>query len=365
MKFWRKTLALLIALALLTGCGAQNDVSGVRKTVVDGRTYYVAEKSYTGEYDIALLKPEFDTDDAHTWDDFRTKEIMTLEEYADFCRLWDVPQAYTEEGSYVVYADLAEFVASSVSLHGVDVCDGKVTLYVVQHFDDLPVTDSFVLTMPVSSEAKRLEVVLCVPGADRDLLGDGDYVLPEPEKPILYLYPTQDTELTVTLGHPENVTCTYPAYDGSWQVLAHPDGTMEDISTGRSLYALYWEGKNFPTHGERDGFLVRGEDSAAFLEEKLAVLGLTEREAEEMIVYWLPRLEESPYNFIRFAPQEEIDTYMPLGFSVQPDSIIRVLMEYAPLECPISVEPQQLTTPTRTGFIAVEWGGMEIPKPSN
>lgn len=51
---------------------------------------------------------------------------------------------------------------------------------------------------------------------------------------------------------------------------------------------------------------------------------------------------------------------MPLEFSKKPDSLIRVLMTYKGLENPIDVKEQQLKTPQRTGFVAVEWGGTEI-----
>ena len=109
-----------------------------------------------------------------------------------------------------------------------------------------------------------------------------------------------------------------------------------------------------------EGFCIKGEDSAKFLEEKLASLGLTEREAEEFIVYWLPKLEANNYNYIRFASMEEINRNMPLEFSVEPDTLIRVMMEFKGLDEPISVTEQQLETPVRTGFVIVEWGGTEI-----
>lgn len=111
---------------------------------------------------------------------------------------------------------------------------------------------------------------------------------------------------------------------------------------------------------EADGFVVKGEDSAAFLEEKLEVLGLNYKEAEEFIIYWLPKLEANKYNYIRFATLEEIEENMPLSVSGNPDSVIRVIMEYKGLEQPIKVKEQNLTTPERTGFTVVEWGGMEL-----
>lgn len=181
------------------------------------------------------------------------------------------------------------------------------------------------------------------------------------KKPILYLYPEADMELTVTLGRPEALTTSYPAYGDGWRVLAHPDGTLEDLNTGRSLYALYWEGQSQAVPPMDEGFVVAGADAAAFLEEKLALLGLTEREAEEFIVYWLPNLQENPYNLIRFMTVDEIDAAMPLAFSTEPDALIRVYMLYRPLEEPADVPEQALPeTPTRAGFTAVEWGGSEV-----
>lgn len=177
-------------------------------------------------------------------------------------------------------------------------------------------------------------------------------------KPIIYLYPETETELSVTLGKPENITVSYPAYGDGWHVLAQPDGTLVDLETGRHLYALYWEGKNGSALPMDEGFVVAGADTAAFLEEKLALLGLSEREAEEFIVYWLPTLQENAYNLIRFETRAEIEDYMPLKLSMEPDTLIRVMMRYRPLEEALEVPEQVLPqTPERKGFTVVEWGG--------
>ena len=51
---------------------------------------------------------------------------------------------------------------------------------------------------------------------------------------------------------------------------------------------------------------------------------------------------------------------MPLELSVEPDTLIRVLMQYKPLDEYIEVKEQKLTTTERNGFTVVEWGGAEI-----
>ena len=178
------------------------------------------------------------------------------------------------------------------------------------------------------------------------------------KKPLIYLYPTEDMNVSVKLGAPSKLTATYPKYNDGWNVFAHKDGTL--IANGRSYYGLYWEGANYDAKQTNEGFIVAGKESAAFLETKLAQLGLTEREANEMIIYWLPKLEKNAYNYIRFDLNKELDAYMPMNVSPKPDAMIRVLMAFKGLEKPISVREQKLETPERKGFVVVEWGGCEI-----
>lgn len=181
------------------------------------------------------------------------------------------------------------------------------------------------------------------------------------DKPIIYLYPTEDIELSIKLGNEDKITCSYPQYTTGWNILAKTSSDLIDLNTNKTLYALYYESEAvYDFDVQDDGFIIKGTDSAQFLEEKLKILGLTEREAEEFIIYWLPKLQDNEYNYIRFATSEEINQNMPLEFSIQPDTLIRVLMTYKGLNKTINVEEQHLETPERTGFVAVEWGGTEI-----
>jgi hypothetical protein len=105
------------------------------------------------------------------------------------------------------------------------------------------------------------------------------------------------------------------------------------------------------------GFVIKGEDTASFLEEKLAILGLNERETNEFIIYWLPKMEKNKYNFIRFSTREEIDNYMPIYFTPRPETFIRINMEFKPLSDILMIEEQVLEKEYRKGFTVVEWGG--------
>ena len=178
-------------------------------------------------------------------------------------------------------------------------------------------------------------------------------------KPIIYIYPTQETEVNVTLWTPENLSHTYPKYNSEkwWNVVAEPNGDLEDRDTWRKLYALYREWKTYAEDNFEEWFVVKWEDIIPFLEEKLAILWLNEREAEEFIVYWLPKMENNEYNLIRFETKEEQDENMPLNITPEPDTVIRVMMDRKAMDEPIDIPEQELTAPERTWFTVVErWG---------
>lgn len=180
-------------------------------------------------------------------------------------------------------------------------------------------------------------------------------------KPIIYLYPTEETEINVELKNKDKITCSYPKYKDKWQVIANPNGDLLDTETGRNLYSLYYESKVVKDYKiEEDGFVVKGGEVSEFLQEKLAILGLNERETEEFIIYWLPKLESNKYNYIRFATTEEIETNMPLIITPKPDTTIRIIMTFKGLDKPMQVKEQKLEKVERDGFVAVEWGGSEI-----
>ena len=138
-----------------------------------------------------------------------------------------------------------------------------------------------------------LALSLTLPGCtpeDRNDLG---------AKPVIYLYPEEETLVTVRLDSDFRLTTTYPAYEDGWTVTAAPDGTLTDES-GRKYYCLFWEGLSSWDYDFSQGFCVRGEDTAAFLEEALRDVGLTDREANEFLIYWLPKMESNAYNLLSF-----------------------------------------------------------------
>lgn len=177
-------------------------------------------------------------------------------------------------------------------------------------------------------------------------------------KPVIYLYPTEEQQIQVKLDYKGEFTCTYPEYKNGWEVIAQPNGDIINVDDNKEYSYLYWEGNSKVNWDFSKGFVVKGEDTREFLQEKLDYMGLTPKEYNEFIVYWLPILQENKYNLIHFAG-EEYDDYAKLEITPQPDSMLRVMMVYKPLSKPIEVEEQKLKGFEREGFTVVEWGGTE------
>ena len=108
----------------------------------------------------------------------------------------------------------------------------------------------------------------------------------------------------------------------------------------------------------------RGEDTAKFLEDALRQLGLSDKEADDFITYWLPEMEKNKYNVITFQTSAYEDV-ASLNIAPKPDTVIRVNMLWYSSDIQISIRPQELTTlnpSERKGFTVVEWGGEEYKK---
>ncbi len=206
---------------------------------------------------------------------------------------------------------------------------------------------------PYNEENHRIEAdFITVEPSDFELDPYAEY------KPVIYLYPEKETKVTVNLTLDGRLTCTYPQYNNGWTVTAAPGGTLTD-EKGQTYNYLYWEGETYARYDLTKGFCVKGEDTAKFLDDALDKLGLTRREANEFIVYWLPLMQDNPYNIISF--QTDIYTNSAkLEINPAPDTLIRVFMAWQSAETYIELPKQQLTAPERNGFTVVEWGGTEM-----
>ena len=200
------------------------------------------------------------------------------------------------------------------------------------------------------STEKQQDVINFVSGIKENCAGVGIG-----GKPVIYLYPEKEQEVNVKLDLDGKFTFTYPEYNNGWNVTAKPDGTI--ISDGKEYSYLFWEGL-MPTFKPdfKEGFVVKGSESAEFLRETLSQMGLTPKEYNEFIVYWAPKLQENEYNKIYFAEEDYTDK-AKLEINPKPDSILRVFMVYEKADENTILPKQEIKPFERKGFTVVEWGG--------
>jgi uncharacterized protein YraI len=180
-------------------------------------------------------------------------------------------------------------------------------------------------------------------------------------KPVIYLYPTQPTEISVQVEFVDGAfTHTDPNYGTGWHVLAQANGQLTNLADGLEYPYLFWEAEANMEYDVSAGFVVAAADTEAFLHQKLTYLGLNTQETTDFMDYWLPRLEQNSYNLITFQG-ESYQQAAALKVTPQADSTLRVFMAYKPLDQPITIPEQQLQHFERSGFSVIEWGGGEIP----
>jgi len=206
-------------------------------------------------------------------------------------------------------------------------------------------------------------------------------------KPVIYLYPKQPTQVHISFTTPVALNTQIPTYHDGWNVLADPDGTLEDLQpkytdcslldktkTG-SEYApracltnkypyIYWSGKSlYGTYPQTEGgWVVEKNNVGKFLTEKLEKAGLTPSESKDMTDYWVPEMmkKDMPYYRISFVQTDQMNDFIPMTVNPQPDTVLRIFLQYEPLisKPGIIPQPQTLNKVSRNGFTLIEWGGL-------
>lgn len=177
-------------------------------------------------------------------------------------------------------------------------------------------------------------------------------------KPVIYLYPEQTTDVSVKLAPQGGFSYTEPAYNGGWNVTAEPNGKLTNRPDNKVYPYLFWEGRGGIYQSPEKGFVVAQKDVHSFLVGKLAQAGLNAQETADFIEFWEPKMQGSPYYFVGFYGNAVMDELAPLSISPKPDTVIRILMDFQPLQKPVKVQGYDIRTPERKGFTVVEWGGV-------
>lgn len=281
--------------------------------------------------------------------------IQSYEEYFNLEKQYQLANSVFEEkdfekNDYIYYIMKINDCSEEVSAKSLKIANEIVTVtYQVKRSCEYCVSMPYIFFIPIEKNLNIKEVI-----ADYYYEGEDCYVTVD--KPILYLYPTEDTYVKVKLANDKNIITSYPDYQNGWEILAKENGDLYD-SNGKYYYALYWDEKSNNQIDFNTGFYVTKENAIPFLEEKLSIIGFNDRERNEFIMYWLPKLENNKKSLVYFELTKERETNNKLIITPQPTSLLRVNMHIKKVEKEIEIPEQIFTTFERKGFTVVEWGG--------
>ncbi len=189
--------------------------------------------------------------------------------------------------------------------------------------------------------------------------GDGDYCI---GKPVIYLYPERPTYVDVTVKTEGNIVVSDPLYPtGGWKgVLALPDGTLK--YQNKKYRELFYESESHSLNRPKTGIIISMKNLELELRSFITQLGLTKAdEQQEFLDWWIPRLQSIKTDrlFVSILEKNEKERVDQVLISPKPDTMIEFIVYFAPLSDGETVTPLVLPpTPKRTGFTAIEWGGV-------
>lgn len=255
----------------------------------------------------------------------------------------------TEIGDDWIYGDDTKIICGKN--HGFNICS---TAKVIYYKTDL-VEEHGILTVEGDVYTHQVSYDKVIKRVIYSRHADPNKGEPLWDKPVIYLYPENTSDVFVRLDYDGYLTQTIPPYSDGWHVTAYPDGTLigED---GEKYPYLFWEGVPNNQLTITEGFCVAGSETREFLERILPEIGLAENEYTEFIDFWLPRMENNEYNLIQFFGEEYTES-AKLEITPAPDSVLRVFMAYRSSDEYVQLTEQTFTPFVREGFTVVEWGG--------
>ncbi|KXZ54414.1 hypothetical protein GPECTOR_5g69 [Gonium pectorale] len=95
------------------------------------------------------------------------------------------------------------------------------------------------------------------------------------------------------------------------------------------------------------------------------------RERTDMLTYWMPYMEGSPYVLAAFADPVHYQAAAALVVDPAPDVLVRVFLLFERLAVPVAVSGCLAAEAARVGVLrregarlaVLEWGGMEVVRP--
>ena len=174
------------------------------------------------------------------------------------------------------------------------------------------------------------------------------------DKPNIYLYPEETIEVDVNIVFPHGgrLRTSIPEYGDGWHITVEPSGIIDG-----QYDCLFYESLQ-PDYGQYEaGWVVAQGQLEGFFRDNMALTGFNQKEIDDFIEYWIPRLTEYPYYAIYPQYNDELEEMIKLEFSEQPTNLIRLIYSVRGLETGnLTLDEAVIPAFNRDGFTVAEWG---------
>lgn len=200
-----------------------------------------------------------------------------------------------------------------------------------------------------------IPILSCDPDDDDDDECDSCIVV---YKPNIYIYPKEQIELSVKISFPMGgkIVMSIPEYGNGWNVLVDTSGLINNTYS-----YLFYESTQPDVWQRNYGWTIRTEELESFFKTNLSDYGFNNREINDFIDYWIPRLKDYPVYSIYPQTKEIIDNVIQLDLSKQYDSILRlfyVIKGHYQLQDKLIAPAIDIFI--RDGYVITEWGVLLI-----
>ena len=175
-------------------------------------------------------------------------------------------------------------------------------------------------------------------------------------KPNIYLYPTENKILSVSLNFPSGgrIIASIPDYGKGWMVSVDTEGIINN-----EFEYLFYESEQPDVWQTNEGWIINVSDLEQFFTENLSKYGFIGREIKDFTDYWIPKLKG--YEYYEIYPQEKeiIDTVITLEITDTPDAVLRLFYLIRGTDSATNskiIAPVDNNPFIRTGFCVTEWG---------
>lgn len=226
----------------------------------------------------------------------------------------------------------------------------------VYDYDEVSGESATYTITPAEFIAKRGVIVSVDDLGYQNIFTNGDFG-PQAEcaKPVIYLYPTTTTSITVDVD--ALITKSDPIYNNGWTVEASPNGEL--VHNGSLYTSLFWDGYGNGNYPElTEGFVVETKNALALMGTHLAYMGFNQTEIAEFTDFWAPHLPALPYTQFSWIQTAEMQQLAALKITPPPRTLIRAFVDFKGINEKETINPQTLEPQKRIGYVATEWGGI-------